>query len=86
MVAFWEKLRLEPYSARKNISYFVVYPTNEHLEGACAQFFKALSSTYETCLLGSHHPGNIGPYRRGLVPVPLLRKCTFTKTYIYFAI
>ena len=74
LVTFWEKLRLEPYSARKNIRYFAVYPSNEQLEPICTQFFKGLSTLYETCHLGVHQPGSIGSYRRGLVPVPLLRK------------
>ncbi|KAG2227271.1 hypothetical protein INT45_008515 [Circinella minor] len=72
LVTFWEKLRLEPYSARKNIRYFAVYPSNEQLEPICTQFFKGLSTLYETCHLGVHQPGSIGSYRRGLVPVPLL--------------
>ncbi|KAI9252879.1 mediator complex subunit 13 C-terminal-domain-containing protein [Phascolomyces articulosus] len=72
LVTFWEKLRLEPYSARKNIRYFVVFPSNEQLEPTCTQFFKGLSTLYETCHLGVHQPGRVGSYRRGLVPVPLL--------------
>ncbi|KAI9305769.1 mediator complex subunit 13 C-terminal-domain-containing protein [Cunninghamella echinulata] len=72
MVDFWDKLRLEPYSAKKNISYFVICPNNDELESIAQGFFKGLSTVYETCCLGAHHPGNIGPYRRGIVPVPLL--------------
>ncbi|KAI8149233.1 mediator complex subunit 13 C-terminal-domain-containing protein [Fennellomyces sp. T-0311] len=72
LVTFWEKLRLEPYSSRKNIRYFVVFPSNEQLESICTQFFKSLSTVYETCHLGGHQSGSIGNYRRGLVPVPLL--------------
>ncbi|KAI9496107.1 mediator complex subunit 13 C-terminal-domain-containing protein [Zychaea mexicana] len=72
LVTFWEKLRLEPYSAHKNIRYFAVFPSNEQLEPICTHFFKSLSTVYETCHLGVHQPGSIGTYRRGLVPVPLL--------------
>ncbi|KAI8381278.1 mediator complex subunit 13 C-terminal-domain-containing protein [Radiomyces spectabilis] len=72
LLTFWEKLRLEPFSSKKNISYFVVFPRNDELEKATLHFFKGLSTVYETCNLGVHHPGNIGAYRRGLVPVPLL--------------
>lgn len=75
LLMFWEKLRLEPYSAKKHINYFVVYPRNDSIEGSVSHFFKGLSTIYETCQLGVHHPGSIGPYRKGLVPVPLLRKC-----------
>jgi hypothetical protein len=77
MIDFWDKLRLEPYSAKKNISYFVVCPKNEELESAVHVFFKGLSTVYETCRLGAHHPGHIGPYRRGTVPVPSLRKTRY---------
>ncbi|KAI8637914.1 mediator complex subunit 13 C-terminal-domain-containing protein [Parasitella parasitica] len=72
LIMFWEKLRLEPYSSKKQVSYFVVYPQNESIETSVAHFFKGLSTVYETCQLGVHHPGNAGPYRKGLVPVPLL--------------
>ncbi|KAI9319187.1 mediator complex subunit 13 C-terminal-domain-containing protein [Dichotomocladium elegans] len=72
LVTFWEKLNLEPYSQRKNVSYFVIFPSNEQIEPACIQFFKGLSTVYESCHLGAHYPGSIGTYRRGLVPVPLL--------------
>ncbi|CAO3698921.1 unnamed protein product [Rhizopus stolonifer] len=72
LVMFWEKLRLEPYSCKKPINYFVVYPENELIERNTSQFFRNLGTLYETCQLGSHNPGNIGPYRKGLVPVPLL--------------
>lgn len=74
LIMFWEKLRLEPYSNKKPINYFVIFPKNESIENHVSQFFKGLSTVYETCQLGQHHPGSVGPYRRGLVPVPLLRK------------
>lgn len=83
---FWEKLRLEPYSSKKYVNYFVVYPKNESIENGVSHFFKGLSTVYETCQLGVHHPGNIGPYRKGLVPVPLLRKCFLIHIYIYLFI
>lgn len=54
-----------------------MYPKNESIENNVSQFFKGLSTIYETCQLGVHHPGNVGPYRKGLVPVPLLRKFFF---------
>ncbi|KAI8982452.1 mediator complex subunit 13 C-terminal-domain-containing protein [Mycotypha africana] len=72
LITFWEKLRLEPYSNKKHINYFVVYPQNNCIENTAIQFFKELSSMYETCLLGAHHPGNCSNYVKGLVPVPLL--------------
>ncbi|KAI9476551.1 MAG: mediator complex subunit 13 C-terminal-domain-containing protein [Benjaminiella poitrasii] len=72
LLMFWEKLRLEPYSAKKHISYFVLYPKNDSIEHDVSHFFKGLSTLYETCQLGVHHPGTVGPYRNGLVSVPLL--------------
>lgn len=74
LIMFWEKLRLEPYSSKKHVNYFVVYPKNESIENSVTHFFKGLSTLYETCHLGVHQPGNTGIYRRGHVPVPLLRK------------
>lgn len=84
LLMFWEKLRLEPYSAKKHINYFVVYPKNDSIEGSVSHFFKGLSTIYETCQLGVHHPGSIGPYRKGLVPVPLLRKCSLLLVLLSF--
>lgn len=55
-----------------------MYPKNEPIENNVSQFFKGLSTIYETCQLGVHHPGNVGQYRKGLVPVPLLRKFCFS--------
>ncbi|GAA5814037.1 hypothetical protein MFLAVUS_007527 [Mucor flavus] len=72
LIMFWEKLRLEPYSSKKHVNYFVVYPKNESIENSVTHFFKGLSTLYETCHLGVHQPGNTGIYRRGHVPVPLL--------------
>ncbi|RUS20078.1 hypothetical protein BC937DRAFT_86403 [Endogone sp. FLAS-F59071] len=72
ILRFWEKLRLEPYSSRKNIVYFVVYPQSAELEESIKCFFKELGSMYETCSLGTHQPGADGEYTRGLVPVQLL--------------
>ncbi|KAI9025886.1 mediator complex subunit 13 C-terminal-domain-containing protein [Phycomyces nitens] len=74
LLTFWEKLRLGPYSPQKNINFFVVFPKNEDLESTVYQFFKGLSTVYDTCLLGTHCAKNIGSYRNGLVPVPILRK------------
>lgn len=73
-IMFWEKLRLEPYSCKKHINYFIIYPENDSTERSISQFFKNLGTLYETCQLGSHQPGNIGSYRKGLVPVRLLCK------------
>ncbi|KAI7864024.1 mediator complex subunit 13 C-terminal-domain-containing protein [Spinellus fusiger] len=74
ILTFWDKLRLEPYSPVKNINYFVIFPQNSMVESSVHQFFKSLSTIYDTCLLGAHYAGNAGGYRRGLVPVPLLPK------------
>ncbi|KAI8327060.1 mediator complex subunit 13 C-terminal-domain-containing protein [Choanephora cucurbitarum] len=72
LIMFWEKLRLEPYSSKKHVAYFVLYPKNESVEAHVTHFFRGLSTLYETCQLGAHLPGNTHTYRKGLVPVPLL--------------
>lgn len=71
MLTFWEKLGLEPCSPKKQLKYLVVYPENRDIEASVIQFFKNLSTVYDTCHLGKHIPGHVGPYRHGLVPVPL---------------
>ncbi|GAA5797454.1 hypothetical protein HPULCUR_002838 [Helicostylum pulchrum] len=71
MLTFWEKLGLEPCSPKKQLKYLAVYPENRDIEASVTQFFKNLSTVYDTCHLGKHIPGHIGPYRHGLVPVPL---------------
>lgn len=72
ILTFWEKLGLEPCSPRKNLKYLVVYPDNSDIEVSVSQFFKNLSTVYDTCHLGKHLPSDIKPYHHGLVPVPLL--------------
>jgi hypothetical protein len=72
MLTFWEKLRLEPYSTKKNIVYFALCPDSDSLESMAINFFKDLSAAYEICLLGTHHPGVAGDRKRGVVSVPLL--------------
>lgn len=76
MISFWEKLGLEPYSSKKQVQYLVVYPESIDMEGVVQQFFKSLSTVYDgACRLGKHDPvQRVGPYRRGLVPVPLSGK------------
>ncbi|KAI9287343.1 mediator complex subunit 13 C-terminal-domain-containing protein [Umbelopsis sp. AD052] len=72
MLTFWEKLRLEPYSTKKNIVYFALCPDSDGFESMAIDFFNDLSAVYEICLLGTHHPGVAGDRKRGVVPVPLL--------------
>ncbi|KAL7327403.1 mediator of RNA polymerase II transcription subunit 13, variant 2 [Mucor circinelloides] len=69
MIPFWEKLGLDPYSAKKQIKYFVVYPNNSDIESSVRHFFKSLGNVYEACHLGKHEPGYAGTYLDGLVPV-----------------
>ncbi|KAI8142064.1 mediator complex subunit 13 C-terminal-domain-containing protein [Fennellomyces sp. T-0311] len=71
MVGLWEKLRLEPYSFKNNVLYFVVYPDNSDLASQLSTFFANLNSVYETCQLGIHRPGNTEQFYHGAVPVPL---------------
>jgi hypothetical protein len=74
MLAFWEKLRLEPYSTKKSVVYFALCPESDGLESMAINFFKDLSAVYEVCLLGTHQPGIAGDCKRGIVPVQLLGK------------
>lgn len=74
MLAFWEKLRLEPYSTKKSVVYFALCPESDSLESMAINFFKDLSAVYEVCLLGTHQPGIAGDCKRGVVPVQLLGK------------
>lgn len=71
MIQFWEKLGLEPYSMKKHINYFVVYPDNIDLQSAVIRFFQDLNTMYDLCHLGRHEAGHAGTYHHGLVPVPL---------------
>ncbi|KAF9973002.1 mediator of RNA polymerase II transcription subunit 13 [Actinomortierella ambigua] len=72
ILRFWEKLSLEPYSAKKNIFYYVLYPEGADMENAVVKFWKELSSLFETSLLGQHVPGDVPDGKPGLYPVPLL--------------
>ncbi|KAG0055406.1 mediator of RNA polymerase II transcription subunit 13 [Gryganskiella cystojenkinii] len=72
ILRFWEKLSLEPYSSKKNIAYFVVYPEGPDMENSVTKFWRELSVIFETSLLGSHQPGNMQEYKSGLVPISLL--------------
>lgn len=69
MLPFWEKLGLEPYSIKKQVNYLVVYPSNKGIETSVVEFFRNLSTVYDTCRLGIHSAESSGPYRHGLVPV-----------------
>ncbi|KAG0025319.1 mediator of RNA polymerase II transcription subunit 13 [Podila clonocystis] len=72
ILRFWEKLSLEPYSCKKNIQYFVVYPEGTDIENSVAKFWRELSVVFETSLLGFHQPGSLQDYKPGLVPIALL--------------
>ncbi|KAF9904199.1 mediator of RNA polymerase II transcription subunit 13 [Linnemannia zychae] len=72
ILRFWEKLSLGPYSNRKNIAYFVVYPESADMENNVSRFWRELSVVFETSLLGKHQPGVLQDYKPGLVPIPLL--------------
>lgn len=72
ILRFWEKLSLGPYSSRKSISYFVVYPESADMENNVSRFWRELSVLFETSLLGKHQPGIIQDYKPGLFPIPLL--------------
>ncbi|OZJ03918.1 hypothetical protein BZG36_03292, partial [Bifiguratus adelaidae] len=72
ILRFWEKARLEPYSAKKGVVYFVVCPQNPVLEASVTNFLTELSAIYDACSLGIHQPGTAGEFKSGLVPVALL--------------
>ncbi|KAI7854657.1 mediator complex subunit 13 C-terminal-domain-containing protein [Circinella umbellata] len=85
MIGFWEKLRLEPYSSKNNILYFVVYPDNRDIATQLSMFFTNLNSVYETCQLGIHRPGSTEQIFHGAVPVPINRgdsSSTWQKGYM----
>ncbi|KAF9196600.1 mediator of RNA polymerase II transcription subunit 13 [Haplosporangium sp. Z 11] len=72
ILRFWEKLSLEPYSSKKSIVYFVIYPEGVDMENVVSRFWRELSAVFETSLLGKHQPGTLQNYKPGLVPIPLL--------------
>ncbi|KAK3820968.1 MAG: hypothetical protein J3R72DRAFT_28697 [Linnemannia gamsii] len=72
ILRFWEKLSLRPYSNRKHIAYFVIYPESADMENNVSRFWRELSVVFETSLLGKHQPGVLQDYKPGLVPIPLL--------------
>lgn len=47
----WDKLLLEPFSARKNMLYLVLCPDAPQLTSTLKTFFKNLSVTYKVRLL-----------------------------------
>jgi hypothetical protein len=49
-ISFWEKAQLEPYSIKKPITYFVLFPNNEQLIPQITTFFRELSCIYEVTL------------------------------------
>lgn len=82
MIPFWEKLGLDPYSAKKQIKYFVVYPNNSDIESSVRRFFKSLGNAYEACHLGKHEPGYAGAYLDGLVPVSVTSKHMYSLLWL----
>lgn len=53
---FWDKLCLEPYSKRKDISYICVVPDNDYICSMTKIYMREFSTHYELCRLGSHRP------------------------------
>jgi hypothetical protein len=47
LLHYWEKTRLEPYSPKKNITYFALCPQNPNIISDLTAFFSELSSIYE---------------------------------------
>jgi hypothetical protein len=46
-VSLWEKARVEPISARKNVSYVMILPENAVLQTHARTFLRDLTSFYE---------------------------------------
>ncbi|KAH3745377.1 Mediator of RNA polymerase II transcription subunit 13 [Pelomyxa schiedti] len=67
LVPLWEKLQFEPFSPRKNVTYYVLCPDNSAILPQIRSFFRNLSCTYETCNLGTHTPSTL--FSDGLVLV-----------------
>lgn len=55
-IQYWDQLMLEPYSYTRDVAYIVVAPDNDFIVEEAKQFFKELSTMYETCRLGRHCP------------------------------
>ena len=52
----WDKAQMEPYSSRKNVTYYVLCPQNPTMSAAAASFFSDLSCVYEVlCLCALLH-------------------------------
>jgi hypothetical protein len=47
----WEKVQLEPYATKKNVTYYVVCPKSTYLDPFIASFFRELSCVYEVWAL-----------------------------------
>eukprot|EP01132_Coremiostelium_polycephalum_P000448 gene448-567_t len=55
-IRYWDKAQLEPYSPKKNITYFVLCPDTPTMKIHVPAFFSDLSCIYETNHLGNHMP------------------------------
>lgn len=45
----WDKAQMDPYSSRKNVTYYVLCPQSPVISAAAASFFSDLSCVYEVC-------------------------------------
>jgi len=46
-VKLWEKVQLEPYATKKNVTFYVVCPKSTYLDPFVQSFFKELTCIYE---------------------------------------
>lgn len=51
----WEKIRLEPYSLKKNINYYLLCPNNKYLLSESKEFVKELSCIYDVTFFKKIH-------------------------------
>lgn len=56
----WEKMRFEPCTSRRNISYLAIHSSATEVAEASKYYLQQLSSVYEVCQLGEHYIASSG--------------------------
>jgi hypothetical protein len=78
VLPMWERCQFEPYSMRKDVRYFVVYPACPFVAEQVSAFMRELTCCYQSCNLGAHDAHSEGG---GLVPVDV-GGCTSRADYV----
>ncbi|KAI9714128.1 MAG: hypothetical protein M1812_006456 [Candelaria pacifica] len=69
---FWETFGLSPCSGSKNVLACCVFPRGQGVENAATNFFERISTSYESCRLGSHTLARgFKCWESGMIPVSL---------------